>query len=186
MDKTYLAEIQRLFLIEALPEPLTRASSHLQIFDNYIPNTRMRLRAVRQPETREWSHFLQQRMPENPGDLACMKVAQIRLNEAEHEQFQVFEGAEIRKNRYFHEFNSRVFAFDVYLGALWGLNVAKIEFGTVQDSANFEPPLFALFEVTGDDCFDGASLVGKTIEDLREAVAKLKPLVKSIEDRNEE
>ena len=35
MDKTYRNEFRRRYLIEALPDPLTRASRHLQLFDNY-------------------------------------------------------------------------------------------------------------------------------------------------------
>ncbi|HEX2640811.1 MAG TPA: hypothetical protein VHL50_09580, partial [Pyrinomonadaceae bacterium] len=87
MDKTNRTEIQRLFLLEGLPEPLTRASRHLQIFDNYISKTRLRLRSVRVPETKVWTHILQQRFPANAGDLSCLKVAEIYLDEGEYERF---------------------------------------------------------------------------------------------------
>src|SRR5687767_12545773 len=104
MDKTARTEMSRSFLIEGLPDPLTRASAHIQIFDNYIPETRLRIRSVRDPETAAWTRILQQRWP--AGDnLACMKVAEIYLNEAEHARFEIFEGSEIRKNRYFHEYD---------------------------------------------------------------------------------
>ena len=39
MNKTAQTELHRLFLIDGLPEPLMPASSHLQLFDNYIENT---------------------------------------------------------------------------------------------------------------------------------------------------
>ncbi|MCA1590320.1 MAG: hypothetical protein LC730_01290 [Acidobacteria bacterium] len=184
MDKTRAAQIQRLFLVEALPEPLTRASAHLQIFDNYIANTRMRIRAVRNPETKEWMRSLQQRLFEKPAALACVKISEMRLDEAEYEQFKIFEGSEIRKNRYFHDFDGRPMAFDVYLGDLWGLNVAKIEFQSMAEAEDFGPPVFALFEVTREPFFDGASLVEKKIDDVRAAIEKLEPLEKSIGGRN--
>ena len=60
MDKTARTETRRIFLLHNLPEPLTRASRHLQIFDNYIENTRLRLRSVRIPETKTWTWILQQ------------------------------------------------------------------------------------------------------------------------------
>ena len=63
MDKTARTELYRLFLIERLPEPLTPMSAHIQLFDNYIENTRLRLRNIRVPETKEWRHVLQQRFP---------------------------------------------------------------------------------------------------------------------------
>jgi hypothetical protein len=43
-DKTAQTELHRIFLIEGLPDPLTPASAHLQLFDNYIENTRLRIR----------------------------------------------------------------------------------------------------------------------------------------------
>lgn len=182
MDKTNRTEIQRLFLVEGLPEPLTRASSHIQIFDNYISNTRMRIRSVRVPETKEWTHILQQRFPAAAGDLSCMKFAEIYLNESEHERLRIFAGSEIRKNRYFHEFDSRMAAFDLFLGDLWGLNIAKVDFDTLEAAADYEPPPFALFEVTCEAFFDGVSLVTKKFEDVRAEVMKLEPLVKGIEE----
>ncbi len=63
MTKPAQTELHRLFLIERLPEPLTRASSHLQLFDNYIENTRMRIRSIRDPYLKTWTRILQQRFP---------------------------------------------------------------------------------------------------------------------------
>ena len=173
MDKTSRTEMHRTFLLEALPEPLTRASAHVQIFDNYIPGTRLRLRSVRDPETAEWTRILQQRFPVTPETLSVMKIAEIYLNDAEYANFQTFEGLEIRKNRYFHEFDGRSFAFDVFLGKLWGLNMARIEFGDAGEMDSFEPPPFAVFEVTNDQFFLGEILVTKTFEDVRVEVSKI-------------
>ncbi|HSU26721.1 MAG TPA: hypothetical protein VLI65_12105 [Pyrinomonadaceae bacterium] len=182
MDKTNRTEIQRLFLLEGLPEPLTRASRHLQIFDNYISKTRLRLRSVRVPETKVWTHILQQRFPAIAGDLSCLKVAEIYLDEGEYERFQIFEGTEIRKNRYFHEFDGRIIAFDLFIGNLWGLNMAKVDFDDIAAAVAYQPPPFALFEVTDESFFDGPILVGKKFEDVQAEVAKLEPLVKGIEE----
>jgi len=155
MNKTAQTELHRLFLIERLPEPLTAASSHLQIFDNYIPTTRIRLRMVRDPYTSAWTRILQQRFPAQDGELAVSKLAEIHLNDAEYAVFQRFEGQEVRKNRYFHEFDRVMFTFDVYLGPLRGLSTAKAEFATRDDLEAFVPPPFAAFEVTNDPFFAG-------------------------------
>ena len=172
MDKTSNTEFYRLFLLEALPEPLTRSSAHIQLFDNYVTGTRIRMRSVRSPETREWVHILQQRFPadDTPG---VWKIAEMYLNEAEYEQFKVFEGNEIRKNRYFHEFDGRMVAFDVYLGELWGLNTARVDFADRAEMENYTPPKFAAFEVTGNLFFAGDSLVYKRFEEIQAEVAKL-------------
>src|SRR5215218_6072204 len=127
MDKTARTELHRTFLIEQLPEPLTRASAHIQLFDNYIANTRMRLRSVRDPQTKEWTFILQQRTL-FAEQMCRTDLAEIYLSEAEYERFKIFEGTEIRKNRYFHEFGGHSLEFDVYIGKLWGLNTFRVTF----------------------------------------------------------
>jgi CYTH domain-containing protein len=173
MDKTYRTEFRRKYLIEALPEPLTRASRHLQLFDNYITGTRMRIRTVRDPETKQWSWILQQRLAAEVSGITCLKIGEIHLDEAEHTVFEVFEGNEIRKNRYFHEFDGRAFAFDVYLGPLWGLNVASVEFADAESLERFEMPSFAVFDVTNNAFFLGENLVEKKFEDVQGEVARI-------------
>lgn len=171
MDKTYRNELRRLFLIQGLPEPLTPASSHLQIFDNYIENTRIRLRSARVPQTKQWTWILQQRFPLE--DFAKWKIAEIYLNEAEHQVFETFEGREIRKNRYFFDFNERIIEIDVYLGRLWGLNLAKAVFESIEDLQNFEIPSFAVMEVTEAEFFFGDNLVEKSFSDIQAEFARL-------------
>lgn len=177
MNKTAVTEYHRIFLIEGLPEPLTRASSHIQIFDNYIAGTRLRLRMVRDPETREWTRILQQRIiPDNEAE-GSLKIAEIYFNEDDYAPFEQFEGTEIRKNRYFHEFDGRMIGFDVYLGPLWGLNTAIVDFQSPVEQRIYEPPPFAIFEVTGDPFFLGENLVNRKFDDVRAEVAKLGALV---------
>ena len=173
MDKTALTEFHRLFLIERLPEPLTPMSSHIQLFDNYIENTRMRLRNIRVPETKEWRHILQQKFLASHAGSGGWKLAEIYLNESEYQAFERFEGREIRKNRYFHEFDGHSFDFDIYLGALWGLCTAKTEFKHAREMENFEPPPFAVFEITTDPFFAGESLVTRNFADIQTEVARV-------------
>jgi CYTH domain-containing protein len=176
MNKTAQTELHRLFLIERLPEPLTPASSHLQIFDNYIANTRLRLRQIRDPYSNAWTRILQQRFPAHDGEYAVTKLAEIHLNDAEYAFFERFEGREIRKNRYFHEFDRVSIAFDVYLGPLWGLNTARVDFDTREHMIGFLPPPFAIFEVTENTFFAGENLVTKTFEDVQAEVGRIGPM----------
>ncbi len=173
MSKPAQTELHRLFLIERLPEPLTRASSHLQFFDNYIENTRIRLRSIRDPYTNTWTHILQQRFPPVDGEYAVNKISEMYLNEAEYAVFQQFEGREIRKNRYFHEFDRLSFTFDVHLGPLWGLNTARVDFKTRKRMESFVPPPFAVFEVTNNAFFAGENLVDKKFADIQAEVARI-------------
>lgn len=173
MNKTIQTEYQRIFLVEGLPEPLTRASAHIQIFDNYVDGTRLRLRAVRDPETKEWTRILQQRIPLDHEAEGSLKVAEIYLNDAEYAHLRQFEGTEIRKNRYFHDVDGRMTAFDVYLGPLWGLTTAVVTFHSPVEQRIFEPPPIAIFEVTGDAFFRGENLVHRTFAEVQTEVAKV-------------
>lgn len=173
MNKTYQTKLRRLFLLQELPEPLTRASEHLQIFDNYIENTRLRLRSVRVPQTKEWTWILQQRFPFEEDNLMSWRTAEIYLNEAEYNFFQPFEGREIRKNRYFYEFGDRQIEIDVFLGELWGLNLAKANFETKEKLKNLEIPPFSIAEVTNNPFFTGENLVTKSFADVQNEFARM-------------
>lgn len=175
--------MRRVFLFGELPEPLTRSSEHLQFFDNYIENTRLRLRTIRSPLSKEWNYILEQRFPVDDTDLSRWNVAEIYLNEAEHAAFEPFEGREIRKNervesselrfnRYFFEARGNQFELDLFLNPLWGLNLAKVYFDTEEEMKNFPMPDFAIAEVTQNSFFTGANLIGKTITDVQAELAK--------------
>ena len=126
------------------------------------------MRSIRVPETKAWTHILQQRFPVDPLHRGEWRYADIYLNEAEYEHFRPFEGNEIRKNRYFHEYDGRMFAFDIYLGQqLWGLNRARVEFSSLTDLAAFEPPPWAVIEVTNNEFFDDTNLVNRTFADVQ-------------------
>ena len=183
MNKNYRTELRRVFLFQELPAPLTRASEHLQFFDNYIAETRLRLRTIRAPQTKEWSYVLEQRFAPDDADPARWLVAEIYLNEAEHAAFARFEGREIRRNervesselrfnRYFFDWQGKRLELDLFLNPLWGLNLAKAFFDSEDELENFSPPDFIIAEVTQNKFFTGANLVGKTIADVRAELAK--------------
>ena len=176
MDKTSRIELRRVFLLENLPEPLTRASRHLQIFDNYIENTRLRLRSMRVPETKAWTWILQQITLFE--DLSKREIAEIYLNEFEHAAFEIFEGrevrrnervetGEIRKNRYYYDFNGSEIEIDVFLGEFWGLITAQIYFENDEAMKSFNAPPFIIAEVSNNKFFAGKNLLGKNFADIQ-------------------
>jgi CYTH domain-containing protein len=173
MNKTAPTEFYRLFLIDRLPEPLTPASSHLQLFDNYIENTRLRLRKIRDPYSNSWTWSLQQHIRSTDGEHPFAKLSEIHLNEAEYGVFERFEGREIRKNRYFHEFDQSSFTFDVYLGSLFGFCTARVDFEARENMDDLVPPPFAAFDVTSDEFFNGENLVTQRFSDVRDHVSKI-------------
>ncbi len=170
MDKATRTELRRTFLIADLPEPLTRASSHVQLFDDYISNTRIRLRSIRDPETKLWTRILQQREVSQPG--STIEYAEIYLNAAEYERFEIFEGTEIRKNRYPFDHDSGHYELDVYLWPRWGLNTAIILFENEDEMNKFVPPQFLIREITADKYFYGENLVNRSIEEIQAELAE--------------
>ncbi|HXF43238.1 MAG TPA: hypothetical protein VNK26_05820 [Pyrinomonadaceae bacterium] len=152
-------DIARYFLAETLPEPLTPASEHLQIFDNYIPETNLRLRTIRNPKTRQWRYFLQKRILESPNSLSKICLDEIELSQKEYEKFSQFEGREIRKNRYFFQLGDLECLIVVYLGKLWGINRVKIPLFSEDELGSFWQPEFTVLEITHDVFFAEENLV---------------------------
>lgn len=167
IENTYKILLRRRFLVSGLPESITPASSHLQIFDNYIGNTRIRLRKIRVPETKSWTRVLEQIFPVEKDNFAKLKISQMFLTEAEYKKFEVFKGREVRKNRYFCELNEHLFEFDIFLGDLWGLNIAGVYFETELEMKNFKVPEFSVLEITNNKFFDGVNLVDKSFADIQ-------------------
>ncbi|MFN2509919.1 MAG: hypothetical protein ABR568_00585 [Pyrinomonadaceae bacterium] len=165
-------ERERRYLLQDLPEGLTRADPHLQITDNYITGTRLRLRKVRDPGTNKWTVKLTQKFAPNPADLSRTIITNTYLNAAEHQVLSIFEGNEIRKNRYPFEWEGRKFTIDMFLGDLFGLILTEVSFETDAELDIFTTPPFAIAEVTNNEMFGGGKLSELTFEDIRNEIAK--------------
>src|SRR5204863_4623239 len=106
-SKYALVERERRYLLQDLPEGISRADHHLQITDNYITGTRLRIRKVRDPRTNKWTVKFTQKFAPEPADLSRTIITNIYLNALEAETLAVFNANEIRKNRYAFEFEGR-------------------------------------------------------------------------------
>ena len=165
-------ERERRYLLQDLPEGLTRADHHLQITDNYITGTRLRIRKVRDPRTNKWIVKFTQKFAPNPDDLSRTIITNIYLNVIEAETLSIFEANEIRKNRYRFEFEGRRFAIDMFLGDLFGLVLAEVSFETDLELDSFPKPLFAIADVTNNEIFSGGKLSELTFEDIRNEIER--------------
>jgi CYTH domain-containing protein len=168
VEKYAHVERERRFLLRGYPPELEPKHYHTQIFDNYITNTRLRLRKIREPYKREWTWKLTQKFAPDREDFSRTLITNIYLTQAEYEMFQIFEGNEIRKNRYPYEHEGRKFSVDVFLGQLHGLILAEIEFDSDAELDNFQLPSFAHMDVTNDPMFTGGRLVELTADEIRE------------------
>ena len=166
-------ELERRFILEDLPEGLTRADQHTQITDNYITGTRLRIRKVRDPRTNKWIIKFTQKFAPEPSDLSRAIITNTYLNALEAETLSVFDTNEIRKNRYYYEFDNRKYSIDMFLGDLFGLVMAEVSFETEEEMKEFAPPPFVIAEVTNNELFTGGRLCELTFADLRPEILKL-------------
>ena len=95
------------------------------------------------------------------------------MTEQEYAHFQSFEGNEIRKNRYFHDIDGVTYAYDVYIGPLWGLTTVQVDLENEEAMRAFIPRPEHLLEITDIEYFTGAALVDKNITDLQNKIAEL-------------
>ena len=165
-------ERERRYLLQDLPQGLTRADPHLQITDNYISGTRLRIRKVRDPRSNKWTVKFTQKFAPNPADFSRTIITNIYLNALEAETLAMFDANEIRKNRYLYEFEGRRFSVDMFLGDLFGLVLAEVSFETDDELENFAKPPFAIAEVTNNKLFTGGELSQLTFSDIREEIVK--------------
>src|SRR6185503_6989544 len=165
-------ERERRYLLQDLPEGLTRANPHLQITDNYITGTRLRLRKVREPRTNKWTVKFTQKFAPNPDDLSRTIITNTYLNALEAETMSVFNSNEIRKNRYYFEYEGRKFSVDMFLGDLFGLVLAEVSFDTDEELLEFPKPSFALADVTNNLVFSGGHLSQITFAEVREEIVR--------------
>ena len=165
-------ERERRYLLPDLPEGLTRADHHLQITDNYITGTRLRIRKVRDPRTNKWVVKFTQKFAVNGEDLSHTIITNTYLNAIEAETLGIFEANEIRKNRYPFEFDGQKFSVDMFLGDLFGLVLAEVSFETDEELNKFQKPAFALVDVTNIEIFSGGRLSQLTFADVRKEIER--------------
>jgi CYTH domain-containing protein len=165
-------ERERRYLLADLPEGLSRAEHHLQITDNYLTGTRLRIRKVRDPRTNKWVVKFTQKFAPDPKDLSGTIITNLYLNATEAETLSIFAANEIRKNRYYFDFEGRRFAIDMFLGDLFGLVLAEVSFETDAELDDFPQPPFAIADVTNNEIFSGGRLSELTFADVRAEIQR--------------
>ncbi len=165
-------ELERRYLLQDLPEGLSRAAPHLQITDNYITGTRLRLRKVRDPQTNKWTVKFTQKFAPDASNPSRTLITNTYLDAQEAEALSIFEANEIRKNRYPYTWEGQKFSIDMFLGDLFGLVLAEISFQTDFDFEDFKQPPFALADVTFNELFSGGKLCQLTFADIANEIKK--------------
>ncbi|HEV8367455.1 MAG TPA: hypothetical protein VGQ39_05840 [Pyrinomonadaceae bacterium] len=172
VSKYARVERERRYLLSELPGGISRADHHLQITDNYITGTRLRIRKVRDPRTNKWTVKFTQKFAPNPDDLSRTIITNTYLSALEAETLSVFDSNEIRKNRYYFDYRGRKFSVDMFLGDLFGLVLAEVGFDTDEELESFPKPEFALADVTNNQLFTGGRLCELTFSEVRQEIGQ--------------
>ena len=163
-------ERERRYLLQDLPEGLSRVDDHLQITDNYITGTRLRIRKVREPRSNKWVVKFTQKFAPDQSDLSRTIITNTYLNAIEADTLSMFNSNEIRKNRYYFDYEGRRFSVDMFLGDLFGLVLAEVSVDSDEELDNFPKPSFALADVTNNELFSGGKLCELNFAEVREEI----------------
>lgn len=158
-------EYERRFLVDPgaswreLVEPY-----HKRFDDIYLRRTYLRVRTLTDSATeREFIKLTKKLTTSSP---YVQMVGSIPLSPMEYEFMAGLEGDRIRKQRYYHFFDTNVFAIDVFEGELDGLVLCEVETDDLKDLMRIELPSYIGKEVTEDPFFTGGQLCRASREDL--------------------
>ena len=145
-------EYERRFVVSPRTNWMGKVESYSKAFeDKYLSNTRLRLRLLIDSDTGRRLFKLNKKQESRSPYFRA--VNRILLSPAEYELFHAMEGHEIRKTRYYHHFDGRIFSIDVFKGELEGLVLCETEANSLETLMGATPPEYAKQEVTEDIFF---------------------------------
>jgi CYTH domain-containing protein len=149
-------ERERRFLLAGVPDG--SVVQRALITDRYIKGTHLRLRRS------EFGDRIERKL----GQKAHGLITNIYVDEAEYQVLSALPADVLHKSR----LSIPPFGVDVFDVPLAGLVMAEFEFESDEEMTAFEPPLWAVAEVTDDVRFTGGRLVTTTTEELRSLLAE--------------
>lgn len=163
-------EFELTYLASNLPPQLT-SGPRRRIVDIYVPgdprvHPRLRLR-------HDGDRFeLTKKTPVTEGDASAHHESTIQLSAAEFDALASGD-RRIEKWRYTARVQDRTVEIDVFTGALTGLVLIDVEFGSRADLERFVPPTFFGPDVTHVDLIAGGLLAGRRYDDIAPALEQL-------------
>jgi CYTH domain-containing protein len=164
-DKYSRIEYERRFLVAPDADWRRFVEPHSKTFeDKYLRDSRLRLRILTDSDTnRRLIKLTKKYESDSP---YFQQITTIILSPAEYQTLEYLEGNRLRKTRYYHHYQNRVFSIDVFENELDGLLICEVESGSLDDLMSAEPPAYVWREVTEDLFFTGGNLCRMTKADL--------------------
>ncbi len=165
-------EYERRFLVSPLVNwrSLVETCSK-RLEDKYLQSTRLRLRLATDSESGRQVIKLTKKAASN-SPYFCT-ISRILLSPGEYMRLSELAGWTLKKTRYYHRYQGRLFSVDVFEGELEGLILCETEANSLDELMRVEPPAFVKQEVTADEFFTGGKLCQLTREDLQRKLAAM-------------
>jgi CYTH domain-containing protein len=167
LGKYACLEVERRYLLRALPTALVGRPPYRHVVDHYLPQSRLRLRLMQSPDGTETVWKLGQKFRASGQSPTEATITNIYLDEAEYHLLRGLGGQEIGKDRYVLPYQGRRYGIDVFRDALQGLILAEVECETLEDALQLAVPPFAIADVTDDERFTGGHLASLSADGLR-------------------
>lgn len=148
-------EIERRWLVNLAAAGDLSVLPYREIEDRYIEGSRLRLRRIDDPGKGATFKFAKKY---GKGTALSEAITNLYLTEEEYQLLSVLPGRTIVKRRYAIAGG----ALDIYHRLGEGLAVFEVEFEDEVSARLYEPPSFAIREVTGADEYSGAALAVRT------------------------
>lgn len=155
-------ELERRWLLVALPEVLHDSQEYQLIEDRYITGTPLRLRRMSDAQSHVTARKFTQKYQATDQTAYATTITNFYLDEASYALLETLPASVLLKKRYKLVDGRFPFSIDQFLGPLTGLVLAEIEQPDLTSLHAIPHPTFALREVTEDLRFTGGELVGVT------------------------
>lgn len=149
-------EIERKFLLKTLPISLPH--QYVDIEDNYLGNSSLRLRIERSEQGEIIGRKLTKKDKASDKGPETSIITSLYLSESDLLALGELKGSTLKKRRYIYEDKLYRIVYDQFKNNLAGLILAEIEFKDHPACAAFVPPYSDWQEVTGDPNYSGGTL----------------------------
>ena len=165
-------EIERRYLLKAVPEDWPAKLDGWLITDRYFPNTRLRLRKMKSLSGDTHIYKLTQKYRSEDQSADETTITNMYLTEAEYNLLAALEGRIIEKRRFPYSLHDHRFSIDIFEGRHQGLILADRELEKRPGPDEAALPPFALKDVTEDFFFTGGSLAMMADGEFRQGLSQ--------------
>jgi CYTH domain-containing protein len=150
-------ERERRWLVDMSTRPTLENTPFVSVKDNYIEDSRLRLRRMIDSATGQQSLKLTKKY--ETADPLARPIVTAYLDEAEYALLARLPSRCLAKRRYEIADGNQIFSLDIFEGMMKGLELAEIEQACDADLRTVSPPAWTHREVSDDVRYQGGMLV---------------------------